>query len=230
MFFNLESRKPKQEARARAEFEIVEAVIERLDEKIAEFDRTGVELASTHRQRAREFLDRSKGGATDKELERITRELNRIESRMALNDKKTDDFFSVRELILDFAMYIEAFIDFEWYADVIKVIPEKKLPNMVNREDQLDKLSELITVIIEKIEHKMIRRLKSEEAFQREKAKILKRAEMMKSDYQKNKPSVSTSVEDKRKQLEEMYGESELVKPVSAAAANTNAAENHNHA
>ena len=230
MFFDFASRRQALERRARSEFEIIEAVIERLDEKIADFDKAGVEFASTHRQRAREFLDRSKGGATDKELERITRELDRIESRINLNDKKTEDFLSVRELILDFAMYVEAFIDFEWYSDVIRVIPEKKLPEMINNENQLDKLSALIVSLIDKIEGKMYRRLKSEDEFNRAKERIMKRAEMMKSDYQKNKSSASTSVADKRKQLEQMYGDiqNELEKPISAAAENTSAAANQN--
>jgi hypothetical protein len=152
-----------------------------------------------------------------------------MEMQISLNNDKTDDFLRVRDILFYLEMYVQAVIDYEWYEYLVKVIPERKLPSMINNENELSKVTEMVEVIIEKIKRKMIRSIKDEEELKRTLRKIDERAAMMKENYSSNK---SKDLNTRKRELEKKYGMEnvEYTMPASATeTANVNAT-NHNKA
>lgn len=225
--FGINKQKVKEQALYEAE--IVNAVGKHLDDKISEFDTVAIDLNFKLEQREREFLTKTKAGAPERELRRISDSCDRMEMQISLNNDKTDDFLRVRDILFYLEMYVQAVIDYEWYEYLVKVIPERKLPSMINNENELSKVTEMVEVIIEKIKRKMIRSIKDEEELKRTLRKIDERAAMMKENYSSNK---SKDLNTRKLELEKKYGMEnvEYTMPASATeTANVNAT-NHNKA
>ncbi len=215
------NRKKSIEKRAAEEAEIVTAVVTHLDEKISKFDRNAVELENMLEQRERELLAKSRSSASERELVRINDAISRLETQISHNNDKTDDFLRVREILLDLEMYIASLIDYEWYSYVIKVVPEKKLPAMVNNESDIGRVVDMVLAIINKIENKMARSIKDEKELEAAKRKIKERAAIMKANYSGS--AASHAVSDRLAELQKKYGE-EYTAPVSASESDTSAA------
>ncbi len=225
--FGINKQKVKEQALYEAE--IVNAVGKHLDDKISEFDTVAIDLNFKLEQREREFLTKTKAGAPERELRRISDSCYRMEMQISLNNDKTDDFLRVRDILFYLEMYVQAVIDYEWYEYLVKVIPERKLPSMINNENELSKVTEMVEVIIEKIKRKMIHSIKDKEELERTLRKIEERAAMMKENYSSNK---SKDLNTRMRELEKKYGMEnvEYTMPASATeTANVNAT-NHNKA
>ena len=202
--------KQKLKEKAMYEAEVVSAVRKHLDDKISEFDDVAVELNKKLEQRELEFLSKTKAGGTERELERLGMACDRMSEQILHNDNKTDDFIRVRE--------------------VIQVIPEKNLPVMINNENELNKVVELVTSIIDKIEKKMARSFKDKAELDAAKRKIKERAAIIKANYSSN--FKTKDVNTRASELAKKYGMEnvEYTMPASATeTANVNAT-NHNKA
>lgn len=222
--------KQKLKEKAMYEAEVVSAVRKHLDDKISEFDDVAVELNKKLEQRELEFLSKTKAGGTERELERLGMACDRMSEQILHNDNKTDDFIRVREVILDLEMYVQSLIDYELYSYLIKVIPEKNLPVMINNENELNKVVELVTSIIDKIEKKMARSFKDKAELDAAKRKIKERAAIIKANYSSN--FKTKDVNTRASELAKKYGMEnvEYTMPASATeTANVNAT-NHNKA
>ena len=219
------AKKQRLKEQALYEAEVVTAVKKHLDDKISEFDDTAVELNRKLEQREREFLAKKKAGCSERELERLGMACDRMSEQIAHNDNKTDDFVRVREVILDLEMYVQSLIDYELYTYLIKVIPEKKLPAMINNENELNKVVELVLGIIDKIEKKIARSIKDKAELDAAKRKIKERAAIMKANY--SSTFKAKDVDTRASELEKKYGSdnAEYTMPAPASAeANVNAA------
>lgn len=215
--------------RAGDEAEVVTAVRLRLDEKIQHFEEQHRELYSALEMRVREMANLKNAGASEKEIARMVSGCDRIKSQLNLNDKKTDDFWRVREVVLDLEMFVEAVIDYEWYGFLIRAIPEKKLPELINNERNFVRVTELVTQIIEKIEMKMLRTIKDTEELERRKKMIRDRAAYMKSQYThaaRETESAYAAADNYMAEFGIAQAPADLTMP-AAAAANTNAKANH---
>lgn len=224
------SNKQKLKERALYEAEVVSAVKKHLDDKITEFDDTAIDLAKKLELREREFLAKKGAGGTDRELERLGMAIDRMSNQIDLNDNKTDDFLRVREVILDLEMYVQALIDYELYAYLIKVIPEKKLPAMINNESELNKVVELVLVIIDKIERKMARSIKDQKELEDAKRKIKERAAIIKANYSSNTKAKDANT--RASELAKKYGmdTAGFTNPITATETAAATAANQNKA
>ena len=219
MIFDTFSIEKRIEERARNEVEIVSAVRRHLEDKISEFDDADVELNHKRKLKALELLEKRKSGASERELRRMADAIIRIDKQISLNNTKTDDFYNIFDIVFDLEIYVEALIDFGWYRYVVKAIPEKKLPAMVNNENELIKVAGLVETIIGKIQAKMLRSFKTRAEYEAAIQKIEARSKLLKSNYIGN--AKARDLDDIALELEKEYGlaDTEYTKPVSAPAA-----------
>lgn len=225
-----ETRKQQYRKQALYEAEVVSAVRKHLDDKISEFDDVFIDLNKKLEGRELEFLAKKEAGASERELERLGMACDRISEQIAHNDSKTRDFERVREVILDLEMYVQSLIDYEYYRYLVKIIPENKLPEMINNENELNRVVTLVTGIIDKIEKKMARSIKDLAELESAKRKIKERSAILKASY-----SANTKAKDSNARAEEIakkYGMTGAGYTMPASAtetANVNAT-NHNKA
>lgn len=214
--------------RAGDEAEVVTAVRLRLDEKIQHFDEQHRELYSALEMRVREMANLKNAGASEKEIARMVSGCDRIKSQLNLNDKKIDDFWRVREVVLDLEMFVEAVIDYEWYGFLIRAIPEKKLPELIH-ERNFVRVTELVSHIIARIEDKMLRTIKDTEELERCKKMIRDRAAYMKSQYTHTARETGSAFAAADNYMAE-FGIAQAPADLTMPAAATNKNVNVNHA
>jgi hypothetical protein len=225
----VETRKQKIREQALYEAEVVNAVKKHLDDKISGFDDISIELNSTLKERELEFLAKKREGASERDLKRLGRACDRITEQITHNDNKTDDFERVREVIYYLEMYVQTLIDYELYEYLIRAIPEKKLPAMINSE-QLKMVVDLVTVIMEKIEKKMLASGIALEELEAKKKKVQEVCAIMKSNHFDN--SATKDSDTRAEEIAKKYGMTGAGYTMPASAtetANVNAT-NHNKA
>ena len=153
----LKANTSRLEKRANKERDIVKACVSRMQEKI---DDTHNKRANFKQDIANDIAEIKRlyaSGVGESTLEIMAESVAHKEAQLELFDGLLTIFSSVRNVLLDLQIQVDAIIGLEWYKYVIKTIPERKLPRMISSEnhDDLYEVIELVESILKKIEDKI---------------------------------------------------------------------------
>lgn len=243
MFFNgtysgydmrFSKRKAKIRDRALEEYEVVEAVCKRVDERISDLKIITSQLESSLKTIEETYVSKRLSGAGEKEINRIILDMENIKEERSRTEAIIDDLYNVRTLVRKLSLVVRCMLRYERYSYVIKLIPEKRLPNMVDSENQIALVGELVNNSLRRLNLKIQKDQVLLHAIERESKRIDEAFGMVQARY--NDHSEERKRDEIDKELSKKYGftlnerVNERVKPVSAITTDANVSENHNNA
>lgn len=150
-------RKLNKEERARLEQGVLLNCYNKMVEKVGNEHDKIAKLEGEIERLENDVLNEQASGTDERTLERMLREIEKLETEKE-NDKFLSDIFSgVEEVLSDLRLQVEVLMSLGWYDFVIKKIPEKKLDRMISLEkpEEMEKLRSLVLQIMNQIENKI---------------------------------------------------------------------------
>ena len=165
--------KTKLIKRAENEATIVSMCNKRTNELMVEARKNAAIGKKDVERKTQELVVLFQNGASEIEIEILNGEIASVEKKLQNLEQVSLMLIDVHNAFTELENNVDQAMSFGWYRYIIRMIPEKKLPNMIVSEDpdDLTKVMDLVDKINEKIKEKIVVSMKAKVAGDKKTAK-----------------------------------------------------------
>lgn len=177
--------KSRIEKRAEAEVAVVKACKTHMQEKVQAMTEQRNVAKAKKSLIEEEIICAADEGEDEIVIQRMIEDLSFAEKQIAFSDGMISVFMAVRNVLSDLSIELDSILQLQWYKYVIRTIPEKKLPKMLQSEKQRDlqRVMELTQAILQKVEDKIAATIQDKAEFERVMTRIKVTAAEQKKKY-----------------------------------------------
>ena len=177
--------KSRIEKRAEAEVAVVKACKTHMQEKVQAMTEQRNVAKAKKSLIEEEIIRAADEGEDEIVIQRMIEDLSFAEKQIAFSDGMISVFMAVRNVLSDLSIELDSILQLQWYKYVIRTIPEKKLPKMLQSEKQRDlqRVMELTQAILQKVEDKIAATIQDKAEFERVMTRIKATAAEQKKKY-----------------------------------------------
>jgi len=168
-------RRYKKELAAKRELEIAVQTMLEVDRRAKESELKVNEVSARINRIEAEIIRIAESNPEDARLGRLASDIVTLTKDLDFKKGINERLLRIYENMNQLVSKIEACISLGWYRFVIRTIPEKKLPDLINSENpnDMNTLKALVLTILDKIERRLKRDSQSQEIFEENSSRLV---------------------------------------------------------